>query len=181
MIVFFTLLLGHLIGDFPLQTNSVFQLKTRSNTGLLVHVSIHLLVTSILLLDPLSAWPALLFLGSAHFLIDWIKLRIPAIYETPGFVLDQLAHTAVLVFISMAGAELALRPMPLWLLFLALSAAFVPALAMFIWLLGRDLALLRHKRRVEGRQLSPGLWLLISQRSGIVLVVCLALTWLLVW
>jgi len=179
MTIFFTLLLGHLIADFPLQTNSVFQLKCRSSRGLTVHVGIHVLVTAILLMEPMKDWAVLLFLGGTHFLIDWSKLRVGATYASPGFVLDQLAHVSVLLLIAFLVPDLALRPMPAWLLAIGLALVAAPVLAMFLWVVGQDLAKWRDSRPGA---LATGsrAWLLLTQRGGLLLVASLGLTWLLV-
>ncbi len=184
MTIFFTLLLGHLIADFPLQTNSVFQLKCRSSRGLVVHVGIHMLVTAILLMDPLRDGAALLMLGGAHYLIDWSKLRLATRYESPGFLLDQLAHVAVLLVIAGLVPDLALRPMPAWLLALALLVLAVQVVAMFLWVLAKDLESWREGRAGDGglRALAAGSrsWMYVSQRTGLLLVATLALTWLMI-
>ena len=52
MQLFATLLLGHLIADFPLQTDWVVQFKKRHITGLALHASIHVGVTALLIRDP---------------------------------------------------------------------------------------------------------------------------------
>ncbi|MCI0398497.1 MAG: DUF3307 domain-containing protein, partial [Chloroflexi bacterium] len=68
-----TLLLAHLIADFPLQTNRIYALKIRSNAGIALHVGIHLAVTILLLKNALADWLLLLILAVSHFTLDWLK------------------------------------------------------------------------------------------------------------
>lgn len=94
------LYLAHLIGDFPLQTNRIYELKSQSNRGILLHVAIHIMVAVILIKNPLPYWRLLLVLGIVHFIIDWTKLHLPGRRQTPGFILDQIAHFLSLILIA---------------------------------------------------------------------------------
>ena len=76
MHLFAILLLGHLIADFPLQMDWIFQLKHRHWAGILLHSVIHSVLTAILIEAPLTHWPMLVSLGLIHFAIDWLKLRM---------------------------------------------------------------------------------------------------------
>jgi uncharacterized integral membrane protein len=71
------LLLGHLIGDFPLQTNQIYRLKNKSWLGIVLHAVVHVVITALLICQPLSVWPLFVYLGVLHFLIDLLKLRLP--------------------------------------------------------------------------------------------------------
>ena len=127
-----TLLLGHLLGDFPLQTNKVFKLKTQGNFGLSIHVAIHLLVTAILIHQPWRYWPVLLVLGLAHFMTDWIKLNYPGKNQAIGFVLDQLIHYITILLISNWVPDLP-AILPIWIMIPAIALAFIPAIMTFFW------------------------------------------------
>lgn len=96
---FLTLLLAHLIADFPLQTDSILRLKVHHWYGILLHTFFHCLATAILIQNPFQFWPMLITLWLIHAFIDWAKLRLPFKFLTTGFLLDQLAHGASLVLI----------------------------------------------------------------------------------
>ncbi len=138
MDLFVTLLLGHLIADFPLQMNWLFRLKTRHWTGVLLHAAIHGLVTAILLQNPLIHWPMLVTLWVIHFTIDWLKLQVDFKLQTPGFILDQIVHALVLLLLARWPSEITgtLRPT---LLYPAVAYALIPALLTFLATLSIDL------------------------------------------
>ncbi len=160
----FTLLLGHLIADFPLQAGPIYRLKLRGWAGVALHAGIHVAVTALLLRNPLRYWPALALLGGLHFATDWLKLRVSFNPQTPGFLLDQAAHVAVLALLAgriPAGAA----ALPGWLLVPALLYALVPGLLTLLWTLANDLG--------RGSQVWPGMGrrarrrtLLLSQMLG---------------
>jgi hypothetical protein len=179
MTLFATLLLAHLIADFPLQSNFVFRLKTRSPAGLLLHVGLHLLILCLLLVDPWRYWPALLFLGVSHYTIDWLKVKRPSSPEWPAFLLDQAAHIAVLAIIALWQPNMILQPMPDWLLWLGLAGTMLSALAMFGWIVVNDW---RELSASSGRelQLAQRSMFQFSQRGGRFLVVSLVLVWVLI-
>ena len=81
-----TLLLAHLIADFPLQTNGLYRLKRRHWAGVLLHAAIHCLITAILIKDPFTHWSALVVLFSLHVVIDWVKLRVDFEFFSLGFL-----------------------------------------------------------------------------------------------
>lgn len=114
--VFATLLLGHFIADFPLQTDHIFRLKMRCSLGVLLHVAIHVGIMAVLLQNPLAQWRELLVLGVSHFLIDWLKVHWKTRQEAVSFLLDQVAHALVLALMVLANPALAVREIPLWLL-----------------------------------------------------------------
>ena len=62
MMTITTLLLAHLVADFPLQTNSIVKMKNEGFKGLGIHVLIHIIVLCLLLIkEPLSQyWPMIL-------------------------------------------------------------------------------------------------------------------------
>ncbi len=99
-IVFFLLLTSHLIGDFPLQTNGVVQLKNRGGWGIIPHVLIHVGFTALLIQNPFSQWAMLLTLGGAHYLIDWTKLTFSKSGKQRDFWLDQLGHLLTIIALT---------------------------------------------------------------------------------
>jgi hypothetical protein len=137
MSIFFTLLLAHLIADFPLQTNRIFAMKLKSSRGIAIHVLIHMAVTALLIKEPLAHLPLLIILAVTHFLIDWLKLRYPTQRQVPGFLCDQVLHLIVLGVLTAAFTNIQ-SALPGWLLTAALYYAFIPPIIMFIWLLAID-------------------------------------------
>lgn len=94
------LLLAHLLADFPLQFETVFELKKRGMAGIMLHSGIWTVVAIILtphLALNLLAW---LFFFISHTIIDWAKIkgteRIPKLDNLWMFLLDQLLHIAVI-------------------------------------------------------------------------------------
>lgn len=172
MTTFAALYLAHLIADFPLQTNRIYQLKNESNQGILLHVAIHLLVASILIEDAPAHWPVFLVLGITHFLIDWAKLRDPFRRQTPGFILDQFAHFLTIVLIAAWQPDLA-TVLPVWFTWLGILLILLPATLVFLWVWATDLRReLPENRAVKWacRSLLP-----ISQGIGSLFVVLLFL------
>ncbi|MCI0579078.1 MAG: DUF3307 domain-containing protein [Chloroflexi bacterium] len=164
-----TLLLAHLIADFPLQTNRIYALKIRSNAGIALHVGIHLAVTILLLKNALADWLLLLILAVSHFTLDWLKLRCAHRLQSPSFLLDQVAHVVILV--AIAGRLAGSRPiLPAWLVYPAIGYALILAIMVFAWVVANDL-LANNLQRPEPTR--PGLarWaqrrlLALSQLAG---------------
>jgi hypothetical protein len=103
------LLLGHLIGDFALQTDKMAENKGRQWKWTLFHsiaVTLCILVFSFpygLLLNGL-----VLLNGAAHFLLDHYKAEIRRrlhLSELSSFLADQLTHVLLLFAVSLAAAD----------------------------------------------------------------------------
>lgn len=173
MATFTVLYLAHLIADFPLQTNRIFELKAQGNRGILLHVGIHLLVAAVLIQNSYRYWYIFLLLGIMHFAIDWAKLRLPGRRQAPGFILDQFAHVAsILILVGLWPAVPAV--MPLWLMWLGIVMILVPATLMFLWVWATDLQVdlpENHLVKWACRSLLP-----LSQRVGSVFVLALLVT-----
>jgi hypothetical protein len=168
MTIFFTLLLAHLIADFPLQTNRIFAMKLKSSKGIAIHVLIHVAVTALLIREPVIHWRLFIILAITHFLIDWLKLRYPTQRQVPGFLLDQILHLIVLGFL--AAVSPTIRPaLSGWLLTFAIIYAFIPPIIMFLWLLAIDEGQVREHttRRIKWRQRNL---LSLSQHAGLPLL-----------
>ncbi|HRQ40710.1 MAG TPA: DUF3307 domain-containing protein [Chloroflexota bacterium] len=134
MTIFATLLLAHLLADFPLQTNRIFRMKIQGAKGLTLHVLIHVLVTALLIRNFWQVWTTLLILGVLHYLTDWAKLRYANDPLTPGFVLDQAVHIITLIVITVLTPQI-MPVFPLWFLIPAIVLATIPALLTFgyVW------------------------------------------------
>jgi len=102
---FYYLLLGHLIGDFVLQTDKIAENKGRRWEWNLLHV---LVVTLCIFVFSYSFGILLLLMallnGVIHFIMDYYKneiCRILHLSELLGFLIDQLIHIILLYFISL--------------------------------------------------------------------------------
>lgn len=101
--MFWTLVLSHLLADYPLQTDRLVQAK-RHTRGLILHIGVHLLTMFVLSgRASLIVWPQLLALGAIHFVIDGIKNitahRWPRVVVVP-YLLDQLVHFLSIALIA---------------------------------------------------------------------------------
>lgn len=103
---FFYLLLGHLIGDFVLQTDIIAQNKGRHWKWNLIHAVVVTLFTFIMAYPFGVLLLALMALnGIAHFYVDYYKARLSAklkLTNLAGFLLDQLIHIFLLFLISLS-------------------------------------------------------------------------------
>ncbi|NTV91001.1 MAG: DUF3307 domain-containing protein, partial [Clostridiales bacterium] len=105
--VFSYLLLGHLIGDFVLQTDKIAANKTRYWQWNLIHA---IIVTFCMLAFAIPFGGMLCFLvvisGMLHFIFDYSKPLIAQMFhlgELAGFILDQLMNVGVILEISVWG------------------------------------------------------------------------------
>jgi hypothetical protein len=166
---FGTLVLGHLIADFPLQTRFVFRLKQRHWAGVLLHSAIHCVVTALLLESAISHWPVVAAVGLTHFAVDWVKLRFCPGPESLVFAADQIAHIAVLRVIATLVGQVrgALPPV---ILGAALTYAVALASLTLLWALGTDIASRVGKPLARPEEAISRL-VLIGQWAGLPLVV----------
>ena len=102
--IFILLILSHALADFVFQTGRLYQWKVKSNWGVFVHVLIFAatakLLTWPMVLDYPLFWVWLVFVAISHFVIDKAKLLMNPYTikdETSTFILDQIAHIAVLM------------------------------------------------------------------------------------
>ncbi len=128
------LLLTHVIGDYALQTDSIYKLKTSGGLfGLAVHVGIHVLITGLLLqFGFVRNWFLLLLLFILHFLVDLIKLQINTRFQFAAYIADQLIHVVCifLLFWLFPSTE-TLLPQNWILPFLLYS--IIPFVTMTLW------------------------------------------------
>lgn len=170
------LLLSHLVGDFPLQTNQVYRLKNKSWLGIMLHAVIHVASAALLVKEPLRVWPLLALLGILHFLIDLVKLRIPTKHQSVGFLVDQLAHLLVLWLLGQvwdmnADARLSLPVMMPMILY-----GFFLAILVFLWVVANELSGSAWGNR-QYMQWARAHLLQVSQLAGIPLLFSLAHNW----
>lgn len=118
MEIFWRLVLGHLVGDFTLQTNYIAAWKRRSLAGMLVHCGIHPVIYSLLLWKymgqvwvqigpiPLTGWSCVTVMFLAHFIEDqwrvWSVLKRNTADNTFFYIWDQVVHYAVLFALAPA-------------------------------------------------------------------------------
>jgi len=116
MIIFWRLLLSHLLADFTLQFDIISVMKRRNLWGMLIHCLTHFVVSvamtweylpdTWLRIGPLAVngWGALVIMLVVHFAVD--ELRIYSMKtlrykdNTVSFVADQLLHLYVLFMIT---------------------------------------------------------------------------------
>jgi Protein of unknown function (DUF3307) len=98
-----SLLLAHLIADYPLQPEWIVINKSHKNI-LALHALIQL-VTMLIIMGPASRilWPYLVLIACIHFAIDWGKISIrkllPGLTSLP-YIIDQFLHYGVIWVVS---------------------------------------------------------------------------------
>ena len=102
--LFSQLLLAHLLGDFLLQPRRALVHKQTHRAGswfLYVHALIHFVLTLLLVWD-LHFWKLAGIIAITHLLIDLAKLYARSWFANDRipFILDQLAHLAVLFAVA---------------------------------------------------------------------------------
>lgn len=168
-----TLLIGHVLGDFALQTDRVYQLKIRGGLGLAIHVALHVLVTGILLQARyLNNWLLLLLLFVIHYAIDWTKLQFHSQRNLPGFILDQVAHVSSLIFLVWLFPQTS-SDIPSEWLYPVLVYGLIPILTMMLWVWSNDMVGTRMDTR--GTQRMRSSMKTISQLSSLPLILGLCL------
>lgn len=109
MFLFYRLILAHIIADFPLQTERIFQLKTNTLRGKFYHGGIFFGLAILLAWPYLKipgVWGFIGFLAISHILIDWSKtyvnyrLKIDNLWT---FLADQLFHIGMIALIFLTG------------------------------------------------------------------------------
>ena len=97
--MFWTLLLAHLVADYPLQSNWLIRVK-RTPWGLALHVAIHLVVMSVLVWPILpQVWRVVAAIGVFHFALDAGKNALTARrpqWHVSSYLTDQALHVTSL-------------------------------------------------------------------------------------
>jgi hypothetical protein len=101
--MFWHLLLAHLIGDYPLQSDWLVENK-RTWWGLTLHTAIHLAVT-LLILGAVSAeaWPKVFVLILVHFLLDLAKTAMVDLWSKHiglQYAVDQVLHVVSIFLVA---------------------------------------------------------------------------------
>jgi hypothetical protein len=103
---FFYFLIGHLVGDFLLQTGTIAKNKSKNIFYLLLHIFLVFLATALLFLPYLKfkiVWIALFVNAFIHFFIDFAKIKLEKKFKNKilaFFCLDQILHLVVILFLS---------------------------------------------------------------------------------
>lgn len=107
MILFYTILLAHLIADF-MQPAALVKWAKQSIAGLLVHTAFYLILSLIVLFGYGSYWWLwLTILGFSHFGLDRLKLWLNEKFSHLSlyvFLLDQILHVAVIAGVVVMAA-----------------------------------------------------------------------------
>jgi len=103
MFLFLRLLLGHFLGDFPFQFDSIFKLKLKGFFGIIPHVAIILACCIALswpyLTDP-YLWLFIAFIGATHLVQDWVKIKYGSVKRSFWpYVADQAFHAATIAVV----------------------------------------------------------------------------------
>ncbi len=100
--LFLILLLAHVTGDFPLQTDLIYQLKTKSKIGGIPHILICTLVNIFVLIPYIhfwQTWAAIAALAIVHFILDTSKIYFTQKTKKDNllfFSIDQVLHFAAI-------------------------------------------------------------------------------------
>lgn len=168
-----TLLLAHLLADFPLQTNALAKLKRVSLTGVLIHVLVYVLITALIIREPIRYWVLIVGLGIVHFLIDSLKLRYQHWLETFYFVIDQCLHLisiAIATYLAIIYyPELPQSILPYDVTLFAVCCAFILAFMVFCWVWVNSLKEEQVKRHCL-LQWAKHQMLDLEQRMGLLLI-----------
>ncbi len=164
--VFIALILGHLLADFPLQINTIYAFKFRGWWGLIPHVLVHVLVTSLFFIQPARFWPLFLSLFLTHYVIDWGKLHWATNRPSRAFLIDQGLHAMSLFLMAvLLPAPPVLLPLGV-LIGLSIYALF-PAMLVFRTIRTSE------RTAVQGAALRGQEWMRTARMVGFSLVLTL--------
>lgn len=103
------IIIGHLLGDFYIQTNQVAEKKKTSFRYVLLHCLLYMMVIFVLTAwltgDLLRGFYMTIIIGVSHLCVDSLKVYIEAKYtkaaryEYVMFLLDQIIHIFILVLV----------------------------------------------------------------------------------
>ena len=106
MFIFIRLLLAHLIGDYILQFNRIYRLKSKGLKGVTVHVLlivVCLFVFSWPYLNLPGIWVFIIFVGITHIFQDHLKIRLKVKNNPWFYLLDQFIHIGIISTILLTG------------------------------------------------------------------------------
>lgn len=101
--LFIKLILAHLIGDFLFQPDTWVKHKNKhkhTSKYLYLHVLVHLVALSVILLFDTTYWLGVLIIILSHYVIDLLKLHLRTKKNNRWlFAFDQLAHLIVIALV----------------------------------------------------------------------------------
>jgi hypothetical protein len=106
MVLFWRLMLAHVIADFPLQTDAVFSIKKNTGWGVFLHGAIFTLTALLAAMNDLAVpmvWVGLISLGLFHVAVDKGKLVLAGGGRRDNlgyFLLDQALHVGAIGLMS---------------------------------------------------------------------------------
>lgn len=142
-LLLFYLFVGHLLGDYPLQSRKLIEWKQRSLLGSVGHGAIHALTTALLLMPFWGyrevVW-AVVWVGAVHALVDMVKIHFSLNAVGPKtiafYVGDQLFHGVVLVvvWIFLLGKLEPQTALPAWYAWRGTPVFLIAFLALtYVW------------------------------------------------
>ena len=103
-VLFWLLLVAHLLGDFYMQSQEMADEKRKKFTSLLFHSGVYTIPIIILFIPifSLQLIIAILIIAITHFFIDLVKTKIKEefISNTRKFIIDQCLHIAIISIIA---------------------------------------------------------------------------------
>ena len=172
--IFWYLLLAHLIADYPLQPTWMVLQKARWSV-LSLHVAIHFLITAILVWPVIGeVWIYMLVLAGMHLALDVAKNMVNRMrpkWVIGPYLVDQFIHVGTILGISLLvqrqAGELPLEAEPAWLIL-----AIVFLLVTYVWHISERIF---SYRQPEYRQeVIERLWTRMAARGILLFVLLLA-------
>jgi len=131
MNLFWLLVLAHFLGDFPLQTDTIYRLKHSRRWGSLIHIGIctfvNMLLTFPYLIYP-AYWIVIVLLTFSHIVYDNGKIALTrsGYKDSLGlFLLDQFLHLATIALLTYAFLKLHPQTTPSMPAFLTNTSAII--------------------------------------------------------
>jgi hypothetical protein len=101
--MFWHIVLAHLLGDYPLQTDWMVENKNKL-WGLGLHIAVHLSAMLILVGDARKViWPQLVLIALIHFVLDQTKTSLGRLWPNRvviQYLTDQFLHIASIFLVS---------------------------------------------------------------------------------
>lgn len=163
MVIFWRLLLSHLLADFTLQFDIVNRWKRQSITGMLIHCFTHFVTATILCYSYLKVvwidwgfikiygWTAILLLLIFHFIVDEVRVYSMKKWgyrdSTIMFLLDQFLHIFVIFMLApMDGFDNGKFLTEKWVGIVSMFIIISHATTVLIYFIEKDL----HQKRFPG-------------------------------
>ncbi len=115
MFLFLRLLLAHLIGDFPLQFNTIYAWKLQGLKKAVPHALIVWLcfvAFSWPYLARPEMWLFIVFLGATHLVQDRLKIRLGNRFSFFAYIADQLSHVGLIACLFLTDLKDLVPPDP---------------------------------------------------------------------